>query len=126
MFEKRSDELELIDTGDYTAEEYEGCLRELRRVNYFLGDIHALKKTLLSEIENENFINFRCSMSVLARARCCARLPNLRKIKRGESCRVGAEHAFGEVDSGRIKKICGRNFCRARRRVGFAVCRRLV
>jgi len=58
MFEKRSDELEFIDTGDYTATEYEGCLRELRRVNYFLGDIHALKKTLWRDIENENFRKF--------------------------------------------------------------------
>jgi ubiquinone/menaquinone biosynthesis C-methylase UbiE len=58
MFETRSNELEFIDTGDYTAEEYEGCLRELRRVNYFLGDVHALKKTLWREIENENFQSF--------------------------------------------------------------------
>lgn len=58
MFEKRSDRLEFIDTGEYTAEEYEGCLRELRRVNYFLGDIHALKKTLWREIENENLRKF--------------------------------------------------------------------
>lgn len=58
MFETRSNELEFIDTGDYTAEEYEGCLRELRRVNYFLGDVHALKKTLWREIENKNFSEF--------------------------------------------------------------------
>jgi ubiquinone/menaquinone biosynthesis C-methylase UbiE len=58
MFEKRSDELEFIDTGDYTAAEYEGCLHELRRVNYFLGDVHALKKTLWREVENENSRKF--------------------------------------------------------------------
>ncbi|MDQ3798541.1 MAG: methyltransferase domain-containing protein [Acidobacteriota bacterium] len=54
MFQKRSAKLELIDTGDYTAAEYEGCLRELRRVNHYLGDTVALRKTLLSEIENKN------------------------------------------------------------------------
>ena len=54
MFQKRSTKLELIDTGDYTAQEYEGCLRELRRVNHYLGDTQALRKTLLREIENKN------------------------------------------------------------------------
>ncbi|HEY0050133.1 MAG TPA: methyltransferase domain-containing protein [Pyrinomonadaceae bacterium] len=54
MFQKRSTKLELIDTGDYTAQEYEGCLRELRRVNHYLGDTWALRKTLLREIENKN------------------------------------------------------------------------
>jgi ubiquinone/menaquinone biosynthesis C-methylase UbiE len=58
MFDQRSDELELIDTGDYTAEEYEGFLREIRRVNRFLGDARALKKTLLREIEKENLPEF--------------------------------------------------------------------
>ncbi|HEX8370195.1 MAG TPA: methyltransferase domain-containing protein [Pyrinomonadaceae bacterium] len=58
MFQKRSAELELIDTGDYTAQEYEGCLRELRRVNHYLGDTWALRKTLLREIENKNLPEF--------------------------------------------------------------------
>ena len=58
MFDWRSDELELIDTGDYTAEEYEGFLREIRRVNRFLGDTRALKKTLLREVEKENLRAF--------------------------------------------------------------------
>lgn len=58
MFERRSEKLELIDTGDYTAQEYEGCLRELRRVNQYLGDARALQKTLLREIENKNLPEF--------------------------------------------------------------------
>ncbi|MCA1612856.1 MAG: methyltransferase domain-containing protein [Acidobacteria bacterium] len=49
-FRQRSYELEHLDTGDYTAEEYEGCLAELRRVNRWLGDAHALKATLLPEL----------------------------------------------------------------------------
>jgi ubiquinone/menaquinone biosynthesis C-methylase UbiE len=44
-------ELEHLDKGDYTPEEYEGCLVELRRVNRFLGDARALRRSLLHEIE---------------------------------------------------------------------------
>ncbi|MGH9943775.1 MAG: methyltransferase domain-containing protein [Pyrinomonadaceae bacterium] len=47
---QRSLELEHIDKGDYTAAEYEGCLVELRRVNRWLGDARAIKRTLLEEI----------------------------------------------------------------------------
>lgn len=62
MFDVRSDQLELIDTGDYTPEEYEGCLIELRRINRFLGDTRALKKSFLeSEIQR----NFSGGFSVL-------------------------------------------------------------
>lgn len=58
MFKTRSDELEFIDTGDYTPEEYAGCLAELRRVNRWLGDETALKNSLLREIERENLKEF--------------------------------------------------------------------
>lgn len=58
MFETRSDKLELIDTGDYTPEEYAGCLSELRRVNRWLGDETALKNSLFREIERENLQEF--------------------------------------------------------------------
>ena len=51
QFHQRSLELEHLDKGDYTAEEYEGCLVELRRVNRWLGDARALRSSLLSEIE---------------------------------------------------------------------------
>lgn len=49
-FRHRSYELEHLDTGDYTAAEYEGCLVELRRVNRWLGDAHALRAALLPEL----------------------------------------------------------------------------
>ena len=58
MFKNRSYELEIIDTGEYTPEEYEGCLSELRNINRFLGDTRALKKSLLREIESENIKDF--------------------------------------------------------------------
>lgn len=47
-----------MDTGDYTPEEYEGCLRELRRINRWLGDKRALEETLLGEIQRENLKQF--------------------------------------------------------------------
>lgn len=50
-FRQRSLELENIDKGTYTPEEYEGCLIELRRVNRWLGDTRVLHKTFLAEIE---------------------------------------------------------------------------
>jgi ubiquinone/menaquinone biosynthesis C-methylase UbiE len=61
MFEKfrqRSLEPENLDKGTYTAEEYEGCLVELRRVNEWLGDANALRDSLLKEIERRNLESF--------------------------------------------------------------------
>lgn len=51
MFDKRSDKLERIDTGEYTAREYDDFLRDIRHINRFVGDVSALKKTLLREIK---------------------------------------------------------------------------
>ncbi len=58
MFKKRNNQLERIDTGDYTPEEYEQFLREISRVNRFAGDSWTLRKTLLREIERENLQSF--------------------------------------------------------------------
>jgi ubiquinone/menaquinone biosynthesis C-methylase UbiE len=49
-FGQRSQELEHIDKGDYTPAEYEGCLAELRRVNRWLGDLRALRRSVLPDI----------------------------------------------------------------------------
>jgi ubiquinone/menaquinone biosynthesis C-methylase UbiE len=57
-FRARSVELEHIDKGDYTPVEYEGCLSEMRRVNRFLGDTSALRKSLLHEIESAGLQEF--------------------------------------------------------------------
>lgn len=54
QFRQRSSELEHLDKGDYTAEEYEGCIVELQRVNRWLGDARALRDSLLREIEKLN------------------------------------------------------------------------
>lgn len=53
MFSHRSYELEHLDKGDYTPEEYEGCIVELQRVNRWLGDSSALRHSLLERIASE-------------------------------------------------------------------------
>jgi len=50
-FSRRSYELEHLDKGDYTAEEYRGCILELQRVNRYLGDASAMRRSVLAEIE---------------------------------------------------------------------------
>src|SRR5712691_10526245 len=57
-FKTRSYELENIDKGTYTPEEYEGSMVELRRVNRFLGDKSVLRRTLLREIERRGLKAF--------------------------------------------------------------------
>lgn len=49
-FRQRSLELENLDKGSYTPQEYEGCLVELRRINRWLGDENALRDSLLKEV----------------------------------------------------------------------------
>lgn len=57
-FRQRSYELEHLDKGDYTPEEYEGCLVELRLINEWLGDARALRRSLLSEIARVGLTEF--------------------------------------------------------------------
>jgi ubiquinone/menaquinone biosynthesis C-methylase UbiE len=57
-FKRRSYELEHIDTGNYTAAEYEACIGELQLVNRWMGDAHTLKTTLLREIAHERLREF--------------------------------------------------------------------
>jgi SAM-dependent methyltransferase len=58
VFVTRSNRLERIDTGDYTPEEYERFLREIRLVNRFAGDNRALGKTLLRDIKQSDLRRF--------------------------------------------------------------------
>jgi ubiquinone/menaquinone biosynthesis C-methylase UbiE len=58
MFSQRSYELEHLDKGDYTASEYEGCIVELQRVNRYLGDASALRRSVLSVIERDGLREF--------------------------------------------------------------------
>jgi len=58
VFKHRATKPERIDTGDYTPEEYERFLREIRFINQRLGDRSALKKTLLAEITTFDLAEF--------------------------------------------------------------------
>lgn len=57
-FKRRSYKLEDIDTGNYTPEEYEACISELQFVNRWMGDAHALKQTLLKDVEQNSLAEF--------------------------------------------------------------------
>lgn len=57
-FQHRSYELENLDKGSYTPEEYEGCIVELQRVNQWLGDAQALRNSLLKDIERLKLNSF--------------------------------------------------------------------
>ena len=57
-FKRRSQRLEYIDTGNYTAEEYESCIGELQLVNRWMGDAHSLRTTLFREIEAQTLKRF--------------------------------------------------------------------
>jgi SAM-dependent methyltransferase len=58
QFSRRSLELEHLDKGDYTAQEYEGCIVELQKINRWLGDASALERSLLQEIERIDLDSF--------------------------------------------------------------------
>lgn len=57
-FKQRSQRLEHIDTGNYTADEYEDCIGELQLVNRWIGDAHSLKATVLREVEAQRLAKF--------------------------------------------------------------------
>src|ERR1043165_3435738 len=57
-FKRRSSELEYLDTGNYTPEEYEHCISELQFINRWMGDAHALKQTLLKDVERNSLREF--------------------------------------------------------------------
>lgn len=58
VFRRRATRPERIDTGDYTPEEYDRFLREIRFINQRLGDRAALEKTLLADIERLDLKTF--------------------------------------------------------------------
>ncbi len=110
MFRQRSYELEHLDKGDYTPEEYEGCLVELRRVNEWLGDARALRHSLLAEIERAGLSEFsvldvgagsgellRVIAIVARRARRRARLVGLELNERSAQAIREESQAYPEI-----------------------------
>lgn len=57
-FRRRNYELENLDRGSYTAEEYEECITELQLVNEWLGDSRTLKRTLLRDVRDSDLQSF--------------------------------------------------------------------
>jgi len=57
-FRRRHYELENLDRGSYTAEEYEECITELQLVNEWLGDARTLKRTLLRDVRQNQLESF--------------------------------------------------------------------
>lgn len=57
-FRRRSYELENIDKGTFTPQEYEGCLVELRRVNRWFGDARAVRRSLFPLVERDQLQEF--------------------------------------------------------------------
>ena len=57
-FRRRHYELENLDRGTYTAEEYEECITELQLVNEWLGDARTLKRTLLRDVRESQLQSF--------------------------------------------------------------------
>jgi ubiquinone/menaquinone biosynthesis C-methylase UbiE len=58
VFKHRATRPERIDTGDYTHEEFERFLKEIRFINKRLGDRSALEKTLLADISVRDLKEF--------------------------------------------------------------------
>jgi ubiquinone/menaquinone biosynthesis C-methylase UbiE len=52
-FNQRSLRLERLDTGDYTLEEYAKWQDEIKLINRLLGDVRALRHSLIVDIEKE-------------------------------------------------------------------------
>ena len=57
-FKRRSYEPEYIDTGNYTAAEYDDCIGELQLVNRWMGDAHTLKSTLFKDVASARLKDF--------------------------------------------------------------------
>lgn len=52
-FTLRSTELERIDRGEFTEDEYALWKKEMKLIHSLLGELRAIRRTLLSEIEND-------------------------------------------------------------------------
>lgn len=110
QFRERSLELEHLDKGDYSPAEYEGCIVELQRVNRWLGDSRALRRSLLKEVNRARLQNFSVIdvgagsgelLRVTARwarnANRCAKLVGVELNARSAKAIAGESQAFSEI-----------------------------
>jgi ubiquinone/menaquinone biosynthesis C-methylase UbiE len=112
MFDQRSYELEHLDKGDYTPAEYEGCLVELRRINEWLGDASALRRSLFPEIERAGLKSFsmldvgagsgellRVAAAEARKSSLTARLAGLELDARATRAIIEESSAFPEISA---------------------------
>ena len=111
-FRRRSEELEHIDTGAYTPDEYEGCMVELRRVNRFMGDSAILRRLLSRDAEQESLMDFSVLdvgagtgelLRVVARwarkSRKQTRLVGLEMNARSAECIIKESNGYSEISA---------------------------
>lgn len=111
-FKRRSYQLEDIDTGNYTPEEYEGCISELQFVNRWMGDAHALKQTLLKDVEQNSLREFsildvgagsgellRVAVTWARETKRTARAVGLELNERSAQAILGESKGFPEITS---------------------------
>ena len=53
QFKTRSYELERLDTGDYTPDEYRRWQKEMFFIHRIFGELRALRRTLFRDIQND-------------------------------------------------------------------------
>ena len=105
-FSERSNDLEHLDIGDYTPEEYEGCIVELQRVNQWLGDARALRLSLLADIEQADLRQFLRARRggwigrALARGGCV----DQKKQTQWQFHRAGTKRAVSESSSREVER----------------------
>jgi len=118
MFSQRSQELERIDTGDYTAEEYDRFLADIRKVNRYAGDARALRKTLLDRIASSgskslSVLDIGAGSGLLLRniadfareRQISVRLAGLELNRRAAESIVEESKDYGEISSVRADAI---------------------
>ena len=112
QFRERSLKLEHLDKGDYTGEEYEGCIIELQKVNRWLGDARALEDSLLREIARADLQSFsvidvgagsgellRVTASWARQTKRTAHLTGVELNARSAAAIAGESHGFAEISA---------------------------
>lgn len=91
VFSKRSTELERIDTGDYTPDEYATFLREIRFINRYLGDTRALRKSLLHLVEREDMREFSVLDVACGSGELLRQIAKFARSERRAACLTGID-----------------------------------
>ncbi len=117
-FAKRSYQPERIDTGDYTAEEYDQFLVDIRLVNRFAGDNWALRASLFRDLKQEKTTSFsvldvgagsgellRTCAAFARKTNRDSRLTGLELSERSSKAIREESTRFGEIDAVRADAL---------------------